>query len=128
MAVDRNMNALIVDDDTVMRAILRKVLAQLNFTNVHEASDGAMALAILRANDFGLIISDWDMAPMTGIELLRAVRTDPRLRHIPFVMVTAESKAENAATAKEAGVSSYIVKPFTSETFKRQLTNVLGLR
>jgi two-component system chemotaxis response regulator CheY len=126
MAVDRNINTLIVDDDTAMRGVLRKVLGQLHFTNVHEASDGAMALALLRANDFGLIISDWDMAPMTGIDLLRAVRTDPRLRHIPFVMVTAESKAENAATAKAAGVSSYIVKPFTPETLKRQLASVLG--
>lgn len=126
MVVDRNMNALIVDDDTAMRGVLRKVLGQLQFTNVHEASDGATALAMLRANDFGLIISDWDMAPMTGIELLRTVRTDPRLRHIPFVMVTAESKAENAAAAKAAGVSSYIVKPFTPEILKRQLASVLG--
>lgn len=126
MAVDLTMNVLVVDDDKMMRRVLRNVLKQLNFANVHEATDGAMALAMLRANDFGLIISDWDMEPVTGIQLLREVRTDSRLRHIPFVMITAESKVEKATTAKEAGVSSYIVKPFTSETLRSELTNVLG--
>jgi len=126
MAVDLTMNVLIVDDDKMMRRVLRNVLKQLHFTNVHEATDGAMALAMLRANDFGLIISDWDMEPVTGIQLLREVRTDSRLRHIPFVMITAESKAEKVTTAKEAGVSSYIVKPFNSETLRSELTSVLG--
>ncbi len=126
MAVDLNMNVLIVDDYRTMLRIIRTLLRQLNFTNIEEASDGAEALQKLRRNDFGLVISDWNMEPMNGIQLLREVRADPRLQHIPFIMVTAESKSENMITAREAGVSSYLVKPFNAETLKAKIAGVLG--
>ncbi len=126
MAVDLNMNVLIVDDYQTMLRILRNLLRQLNFKNIDEASDGSEALKKLRAKNFGLVISDWNMEPMTGIQLLREVRGDEKLKHIPFVMITAESKSENVIAAKEAGVSNYIVKPFNAETLKGKLTSVLG--
>ena len=126
MAVDLNMNVLIVDDYQTMLRILRNLLRQLNFKNIDEASDGSEALKKLRAKSFGLVISDWNMEPMTGIQLLREVRADEKLKHIPFVMITAESKSENVIAAKEAGVSNYIVKPFNAETLKGKLTSVLG--
>lgn len=126
MAVDLNMNVLIVDDYQTMLRILRNLLRQLNFKNIDEASDGSEALKKLRAKQFGLVISDWNMEPMTGIQLLREVRADEKLKHIPFVMITAESKSENVIAAKEAGVSNYIVKPFNAETLKGKLTSVLG--
>jgi two-component system chemotaxis response regulator CheY len=109
-----------------MLRILRNLLRQLNFVNIHDATDGTMALDVLKSNDIGLVISDWNMEPMTGIELLRLVRSDDSLKHIPFVMITAESKTENVIAAKEAGVSNYIVKPFNAETLKTKLTSVLG--
>ena len=126
MAVDLNMNVLIVDDYQTMLRILRNLLRQLNFKNIDEASDGSEALKKLRAKPFGLVISDWNMEPMTGIQLLREVRADEKLKHIPFVMITAESKSENVIAAKEAGVSNYIVKPFNAETLKGKLISVLG--
>jgi two-component system, chemotaxis family, chemotaxis protein CheY len=126
MAVDMSMNVLIVDDYKTMLRILRNLLRQLNFVNIHDATDGTMALDVLKSNDIGLVISDWNMEPMTGIELLRLVRADDSLKHIPFVMITAESKTENVIAAKEAGVSNYIVKPFNAETLKTKLTSVLG--
>jgi two-component system chemotaxis response regulator CheY len=127
MAVDMNMNVLVVDDYKTMLRILRNLLKQLNFTNVVEATDGGQALEKLNSEDnFGLIISDWNMEPMTGIELLRKVRGDAKLKHLPFIMVTAESKSENVIAAKEAGVSNYIVKPFNAETLKSKMVSVLG--
>jgi len=126
MAVDKNMKVLIVDDYQTMLRILRNLLKQLEFLNVEEAKDGSTALALLRKEKFGLVISDWNMEPMTGIQLLREVRADPALKSIPFIMITAESKSENVITAKEAGVSNYIVKPFNSETLKAKLVSVLG--
>ncbi len=126
MAVDMNMNVLIVDDYQTMLRILRNLLRQLNFKNIDEASDGSEALSKLRGKNFGLVISDWNMEPMTGIQLLREVRADEKLKHIPFIMITAESKSENVIAAKEAGVSNYIVKPFNAETLKGKLVSVLG--
>ncbi|MDA0998452.1 MAG: response regulator [Proteobacteria bacterium] len=126
MAVDMNMKVLIVDDYKTMLRILRNLLRQLNFGNVEEASDGGEALQKLRQDRFGLVISDWNMEPMTGIQLLRAVRSDDSLKHLPFVMITAESKSENVIAAKEAGVSNYIVKPFNAETLRTKLVSVLG--
>ena len=126
MAVDMNMNILVVDDYKTMLRILRNLLRQLNFSNIEEASDGAAALKKLRDCSIDLIISDWNMEPMTGIELLREVRGDGKLKHIPFIMITAESKAENVIAAKEAGVSNYIVKPFNAETLKSKMASVLG--
>ncbi len=126
MAVDMNMKVLIVDDYKTMLRILRNLLRQLNFSNIDEAADGAEALAKLRQDTFGLVISDWNMEPMTGIQLLREVRSDDNLKHLPFIMITAESKSENVIAAKEAGVSNYIVKPFNAETLKTKLVSVLG--
>ncbi len=127
MAVDTNMRVLIVDDYNTMLRIMRNLLKQLNFNNVEEASDGQSALLKLKEeSDWGLIISDWNMEPMTGSQLLREVRGDASLKHIPFIMVTAESKSENVIAAKEAGVSNYIVKPFNAETLKSKMVSVLG--
>lgn len=127
MAVDKNMRVLVVDDYQTMLRILRNLLRQLEFRNVEEAADGGAALNLLRSSgEFGLIISDWNMEPMTGIQLLREVRADPKLKHIPFIMVTAESKPENVIAAKQAGVSNYIVKPFNAETLKGKMASVLG--
>lgn len=126
MAVDMNMKVLIVDDYKTMLRIMRNLLGQLGFTTIDEGIDGTEALQKLREVDFGLVISDWNMEPMTGIELLREVRADAKLKHIPFIMITAESKSENVIAATEAGVSNYIVKPFNAETLKSNLVGVLG--
>ena len=126
MPVDKNMKVLVVDDYRTMLRILRNLLRQLDFRNVHEATDGTDALAKLREGGFGLVISDWNMEPMTGIQLLREVRADDKLKHIPFIMVTAESKPENVIAAKQAGVSNYIVKPFNAETLRTKMASVLG--
>ena len=126
MAVDHSMPVLIVDDYKTMLRIIRNLLRQLDFQNVEEAGDGASALQLLENQDFALIISDWNMEPMTGLQLLREVRKSPRLKSIPFIMITAESKTDNVIAAKEAGVSNYIVKPFNAETLKAKLSSVLG--
>jgi two-component system chemotaxis response regulator CheY len=126
MSVDKNMKILIVDDYKTMLRILRNLLRQLNFNNVDEATDGSMALQKLRQEPFGMVISDWNMEPMTGIQLLREVRADEKLKHLPFIMITAESKSENVIAAKEAGVSNYIVKPFNAETLKTKMASVIG--
>ncbi|MDH5189302.1 MAG: response regulator [Rhodospirillaceae bacterium] len=127
MAVDMSMKVLIVDDYKTMLRIMRNLLKQLGFENVEEAIDGTSALEILKEDPkFGLIISDWNMEPMTGIELLRNVRSSDALKAIPFIMVTAESKSENVIAAKEAGVSNYIVKPFNADTLKAKMVSVLG--
>jgi two-component system, chemotaxis family, chemotaxis protein CheY len=126
MAVDKAMNVLIVDDYKTMLRIIRNLLKQIDFNNVEEASDGADALTKLRAGNFGLIISDWNMAPMSGLELLQEVRQDSRLKSLPFIMITAESKTENVVAAKQAGVSNYIVKPFNAETLRDKIEKVLA--
>ena len=126
MTIDTNMPILIVDDYKTMLRVLRNFLLQLNFGNIAEATDGSMALQKLRQQDFGFVISDWNMEPMTGMQLLREVRADDKLKHLPFIMITAESKSENVIAAKQAGVSNYIVKPFSAETLKSKMTSVLG--
>ncbi len=126
MAVDMKMNILIVDDYKTMLRIIRNLLKQLGFDNVEEATDGSMALSKLRDGSFGLVISDWNMEPMTGLQLLKEVRADARLAKTPFVMVTAESKTENVVAAKAAGVSNYIVKPFNAATLKQKISSVIG--
>ena len=126
MAVDMKMKILVVDDYKTMLRTLHNLLKQLNFSNIDEAMDGTEALQKLRAENFGIVISDWNMEPMTGIELLREVRGDEKLKHLPFIMITAESQSENLIAAKEAGVSNYIVKPFNAETLKGKMANVLG--
>jgi two-component system chemotaxis response regulator CheY len=126
MAVDKDMPILIVDDYKTMLRIIRNLLKQLDFNNVDEATDGTVALEKLHEKKYGLIISDWNMEPMTGIQLLKEVRGDSELKKMPFIMITAESKTENVVIAKEAGVSNYIVKPFNAATLKSKLVGVLG--
>ncbi len=126
MAVDKAMPVLIVDDYKTMLRIIRNLLKQLGFNNVDEASDGAEALNKMRSKNYGIIISDWNMEPMTGYELLKEVRADEMLKKTPFIMVTAESKTDNVIAAKKAGVNNYIVKPFNAATLKQKLSSVLG--
>jgi two-component system, chemotaxis family, chemotaxis protein CheY len=126
MAVDMNAPVLVVDDYQTMIRIIRNLLKQLGFENVDEAADGAEALAKMRTKKYGLVISDWNMEPMTGYELLREVRADDTLKPTPFIMVTAESKTENVIAAKKAGVNNYIVKPFNVQTLKSKMASVLG--
>ncbi|MDO9126679.1 MAG: response regulator [Parvibaculum sp.] len=126
MAVDMKMPILIVDDYRTMLRIVRNLLNKLGFSDIDEAMDGTEALAKLRGRSYGLVISDWNMQPMTGYELLKAVRGDAALAKLPFVMVTAESKAENVVAARQAGVNNYIIKPFSAEVLKAKLKTVLG--
>ncbi len=126
MAVNMDMNVLIVDDYKTMLRIVNNLLKQLGFKNVYEATDGGMALGMMREKDYGLVISDWNMEPMTGLQLLKEVRADAKLKATPFIMVTAESKTENVVAAKQAGVNNYIVKPFNAETLKSKIVTVLG--
>lgn len=128
MAVDKNMNILIVDDYQTMLRIIKNLLKQLGFNNVDEATNGQIALDMIRKKKYGLVISDWNMEPMTGLELLKAVRgaNDNNFSNVPFIMVTAESKTENVVAAKQAGVNNYIVKPFNAETLKTKIASVLG--
>lgn len=127
MSVDTNMNILIVDDYKTMLRIIKNLLKQLDFNNVDEATDGEEALEKLEQQTYGLVISDWNMEPMTGLELLKAVRGgDTANKNVPFIMVTAESKTENVIAAKEAGVNNYIVKPFNAQTLKMKMVSVLG--
>ena len=124
MSVDLSMPILVVDDYNTMIRIIRNLLKQLGFENVDEASDGSVALERLSEKKYGLIISDWNMEPMTGYELLKQVRSDPRISATPFIMVTAESKTENVVAAKQAGVNNYIVKPFNAATLKTKMEAV----
>lgn len=125
-SVDMSMPILIVDDYKTMLRIIRNLLKQLGFNNVDEATDGSAALQKLRDKEYHLVISDWNMEPMSGMQLLMEVRADTKLKDLPFIMITAESKTENVIAAKEAGVSNYIVKPFNAATLKTKLAAVLG--
>ncbi|MCW5750083.1 MAG: response regulator [Alphaproteobacteria bacterium] len=126
MSVDKSMPILIVDDYKTMLRIISNLLKQLGFSNIDEATDGGAALGKLRERSYGLVISDWNMEPMTGLQLLKEVRADERLKGLPFIMITAESKTENVIAAKQAGVNNYIVKPFNAETLKKKMSSVLG--
>jgi two-component system chemotaxis response regulator CheY len=126
MAVDTSMPVLVLDDYKTMIRIIRNLLKQLGFANVDEAGDGSAALDMMRLKQYGLVISDWNMEPMTGYELLREVRADDRLSRTPFIMVTAESKTNNVIAAKKAGVNNYIVKPFNAATLKAKIDAVFG--
>jgi len=121
-----SLSILIVDDYKTMLRIIRNLLKQLGFHNVDEATDGAETLNKLRSKNYDLVISDWNMEPMTGYELLKEVRSDDMLKALPFIMVSAESKTDNVIAAKKAGVNNYIVKPFNAATLKSKLTSVLG--
>ncbi|MDP2828842.1 MAG: chemotaxis response regulator CheY [Sulfuricellaceae bacterium] len=121
---DKNMKFLVVDDFSTMRRIVRNLLKELGFTNVDEAEDGVVALAKLKGSSFDFVVSDWNMPNMTGIELLRAIRADGSLKHLPVLMVTAEAKKENIIEAAQAGASGYVVKPFTAATLEEKLNKI----
>lgn len=124
MTADRNMKIMVVDDMSTMRRIVKNILKQLGFGNVEEAENGQEALAKMRTDRFGFVVSDWNMPVMSGIELLRAIRADGSLKDIPVLMVTAEAQKENIIEAVQAGVSNYIVKPFTAETLQEKMSKI----
>ena len=124
--MDTNITILVVDDFATMRRIVKGNLRQMGFSKIVEAEDGQKALEELKKNEVDLIISDWNMPNMTGLEFLKAVRSDESFKQIPFVMVTAEGQKDNVMEAVKAGVSNYIVKPFTPDTFEEKLRKVLG--
>lgn len=126
MAADKSIAVLVVDDYRSMTRIMRNMLAQLGFMQVDEAASGEAALALIRDRNYGLILSDWNMEPMSGLELLRRVRSEARTADTPFVMVTAEAKAENVIAARQSGVSNYVIKPFTLAVLRQKLSAVLG--
>ncbi len=126
MAIDLSMPILVVDDYNTMIRIICNLLKQLGYENIDNASDGVTALAKLRAGSYGLVISDWNMEPMSGYDLLKEVRADAALGKTPFIMITAESKTENVIAAKRAGVSNYIVKPFNAETLQGKIAAVFA--
>ncbi|HWL05532.1 MAG TPA: response regulator [Xanthobacteraceae bacterium] len=128
MNVDLKMPILVVDDYTTMVRIIRNLLQQIGFSDIDDATNGELAFARMRERRYGLVISDWNMEPMTGYELLLKVRADENLRETPFIMVTAESKTENVIAAKRAGVNNYIVKPFNAETLRGKVQAVFGDR
>jgi two-component system, chemotaxis family, chemotaxis protein CheY len=126
MSFDLSTPILVVDDYATMIRILRNLLKQLGFENVDDASDGSSALVKMHGKKYGLVISDWNMEPMTGYDLLKEVRANAELSQTPFIMITAESKTENVIAAKKAGVSNYIVKPFNAATLKTKIDAVFG--
>jgi two-component system chemotaxis response regulator CheY len=126
MALDPSMPVLVVDDHSTMIRIIRNLLRQLGFADVDDANDGGAALSKMKGKRYGLVISDWNMEPMTGYDLLQQVRSDPALGEVPFIMVTAESKTENVIAAKKAGVNNYIVKPFNAQTLKSKIEAVFS--
>ena len=126
MPMDTSMKVLVVDDFATMRRIIKGVLKQLGFNNIVEAEDGFLALEHLKKEQIGLIVSDWNMPNMSGLDLLKAVRGDANFKEIPFIMVTAEGQKENVVEAVKAGVSNYIIKPFTPDTFNEKLQKVFN--
>lgn len=124
MPADLNMKVLVVDDMVTMRRIVKNILKQLGFGNVDEAENGQEALQKLRADTFGFVVSDWNMPVMTGIDMLRAIRADEKLKTLPVLMVTAEAQQSNLIEAVQAGISNYIVKPFTAETMQEKIAKI----
>ena len=124
MAVDPSLPILVVDDYNTMIRIIRNLLRQLGFQDVDDAADGTAALSKMEGKKYGLVISDWNMEPMTGYELLKQVRANPETAGTPFIMITAESKTENVVAAKQAGANNYIIKPFNAETLKHKIEAV----
>lgn len=122
--MDLSMKVLVVDDFATMRRIIKNVLKQIGFTNIIEADDGTTALGVLKKETVDLIISDWNMPKMTGLDLLKNVRSDEATKTLPFLMVTAEAQKDNVLQAVQAGVSNYVVKPFTADTVKQKLTQI----
>lgn len=122
--MDKNMKILIVDDFSTMRRIIKNLLRDLGFTNTAEADDGTTALPMLQSGSFDFLVTDWNMPGMSGIDLLRAVRADERLKHLPVLMVTAEAKRDQIIEAAQAGVNGYVVKPFTAQALKEKIEKV----
>ena len=123
-ALDKNMKVLVVDDFSTMRRIVKNLLRDLGFTNIQEADDGSTALPMLQGGDFDFVVTDWNMPGMQGIDLLKAIRADDSLKHLPVLMVTAEAKREQIIAAAQAGVNGYVVKPFTAATLKEKLDKI----
>jgi two-component system chemotaxis response regulator CheY len=124
MPAELNMKILVVDDMVTMRRIVRNILKQLGFSNIDEAENGQEALQKLRADTFGFVVSDWNMPVMTGIDMLRAIRADEKLKTTPVLMVTAEAQQSNLVEAVQAGVNNYVVKPFTAETLQEKIAKI----
>lgn len=122
--MDKNIRILIVDDFSTMRRIVKNLLADLGFTNTAEAEDGSGAINMLRNEAFDFVVTDWNMPVMTGIELLKAIRADAKLKHLPVLMVTAEAKREQIIEAAQSGVNGYIIKPFTAQTLEEKLGKI----
>ncbi|MCG9697134.1 chemotaxis response regulator CheY [Shewanella sp. Isolate11] len=122
--MDKNMKILVVDDFSTMRRIIKNLLRDLGFNNTQEADDGTTALPMLQKGDFDFVVTDWNMPGMQGIDLLKAIRADEELKHIPVLMVTAEAKREQIIAAAQAGVNGYVVKPFTAATLKEKLDKI----
>jgi len=122
--LDKNMKILIVDDFSTMRRIIKNLLRDLGFTNTAEADDGNTALPMLQSGSFDFLVTDWNMPGMSGIDLLRAVRADERLKHLPVLMVTAEAKRDQIIEAAQAGVNGYVVKPFTAQALKEKIEKI----
>lgn len=125
-ALDKNMKVLVVDDFSTMRRIVKNLLRDLGFTNISEADDGSTALPMLQGGDFDFVVTDWNMPGMQGIDLLKAIRADASLSHIPVLLITAEAKKEQIVMAAQAGVNGYIVKPFTAATLKTKLDKIFA--
>jgi two-component system chemotaxis response regulator CheY len=121
---DKNMKFLVVDDFSTMRRIVRNLLKELGYTNVDEAEDGSVGLQKLKSGNFQFVVTDWNMPVMTGIELLKAIRADATLKHLPVLMITAEAKKENIVEAAQSGASGYIVKPFTAATLEEKMNKI----
>ncbi len=124
MALDLSMKILVVDDFSTMRRIIKNILKQIGFTDIDEAENGQVALSKINDNNYDLVVSDWNMPEMTGIELLKAVRAKEAIKDTPFLMVTAEAKKENVVEAVKAGVNNYIVKPFTAEVLQEKIEKI----
>ncbi|HEY3730296.1 MAG TPA: chemotaxis response regulator CheY [Steroidobacteraceae bacterium] len=126
--MQQNMNILVVDDFSTMRRIIKNLLHDLGYANVTEADDGNTALPLLKGGNFDFLITDWNMPGMPGLELLKQVRADPRLGKMPVLMLTAEAKREQIVEAVQAGVSGYVIKPFTAATLKEKIDKILAAR
>ena len=122
--MDKSMKILVVDDFSTMRRIIKNLLKDLGFSHIQEADDGSTALPMLQQGDFDFVVTDWNMPGMQGIDLLRAIRADDKLKHLPVLMVTAEAKKEQIVAAAQAGVNGYVVKPFTAATLKEKLDKI----
>ena len=128
MSAQPGMSILVVDDFSTMRRIIKGLLQDLGFSNITEAADGLTALSLLKAGNFDLLITDWNMPGMQGVELLRQVRADERMKKLPVLMLTAEAKREQIVAAAQAGVSGYVIKPFTAATLKEKIGKIFGVK